>query len=164
MAAGAWKIFTRAKRLIGTGGAAMTSGGVTLGAGIFKMTLHRASASANLLKITNTGISTYASVTGEISQRGGYTTGGKALSPNAGKWTVGSSTKAIKFTMTTAGLVFSAASSALNNIKYAVIRTSSGAGAGKVVCFCTLSTAAFNVTSGNTMTIAPATNGFFQMA
>ena len=165
MAAGAWKVFTRAKRLIGTGGAAMTSGGVTLGAGVFKMTLHRASASANLLKITNTGISTYASVTGEISQRGGYTTGGKNLVPATGKWTVGASTKAIKFSMSTIGLVFSAgASSQLSNIKYACIRTSSGAGAGKVVCFCTLSTAAFNVTSGNTMTIAPATNGLFAMA
>lgn len=165
MSAGAWKIYTRAKRLIGTGGSAMTSGGVTLGAGVFKMTLHRASASANILKVSNGGVSTFASIPGEISARGGYTAGGKNIVPATGRWTVGSSTKAMKFTMSTVGLVFSAgASSQLSNIKYAVIRTSSGAGAGKVVCFCTLSTAAFNVTSGNTLTIQPATNGFFQMA
>jgi hypothetical protein len=142
----------------------MTAGGVTLGVGVFKMSLHRVSASANLLKITNGGISTFASVTGEISATGGYVAGGRNLVPATARWTVGASTKAMKFTYSTVGLVFTANAGNLTNIKYAVIRTSSGAGAGKVVCFSTLSTAAFTVTSGNTLTISPSGTGVFTMA
>jgi L-amino acid N-acyltransferase YncA len=70
----------------------------------------------------------------------------------------------MKFTYSTIGLVFTAIGGSLTNIKYAVIRTSSGAGAGKVVCFSTLSTAAFTVTVGNTITISPAATGVFAMA
>lgn len=163
-AAGAWKIYTRAKRIIGTGGNAMTANGITLGVGVFKLTLHRPSASANILRVTNGGISTFASVLGECSARGRYVAGGLALAPVTGRWTVGQSTKAMKFTYTTAGWVVTASGSTISNIKYAVIRTSSGAGAGKVVCFCTLTATAFNLTSPNTLTIIPDANGVFALA
>lgn len=153
MAAGTWKIFSKAKRYLG-------SGTITLGAGVFKMSLHRVSASANLAALA---ISTFASVTGEISARGGYAAGGRNIPPATGKWTTGASAKQMKFAYTTAGLVYTANGSALNNIKYAAIRNSTGAGAGKVLCFCTLSTAAFNVASPNTLTIAPATTGVFTL-
>lgn len=153
MAAGTWKVFGKAKRYIG-------NGTITLGAGVFKMSLHRASASAALLLLSTR--STFASIPGEISARGGYVAGGRNLLPATGTW--GSvSAKAFKFTYSTVGLVFTASGSALNNIKYAVIRNSTGAGAGKVLCFCTLSTAAFTVTSPNTLTIAPAANGVFTL-
>lgn len=157
MAVGTWKVFTRAKRLIGTGA-------ITLNAGVFKMCLCRASASANLLKVTNGGISTWASVTGEISAVGGYAANGRNLTPATGKWTVGASTKQMKWTGTTTGLIFTANGAALNNIKYAVLRNSTGSGAGKVVCYCTLSTAAFSISNGNTLTITPAATGIFTMA
>jgi hypothetical protein len=156
MAAGSWKIFTRAKRNLNT-----TNTPIHLD-GIFRMMLCRASASAGVLKYTNTGISTWASVGGEISARGGYAANGRSIP--AIKWTVGASTKQMKFSFTTAGLVFTASGSALNNIKYAVIRNSTGAGAGKVLCFCTLSTAAFSISSPNTLTILPAATGVFTMA
>jgi hypothetical protein len=164
MAAGVWKVYTRAKRIISTGGNAMTAGGITLGVGVFKMSLHRASASANILKVSNGGISTFASIGSEISARGGYAAGGKNLVPATGKLTVGASTRQMKFTMSAVGIIFSAATSALNNIKYAAIRTSSGAGAGKVFAFCTLSTAQFSVTSGNTLTIQPNALGLVTLA
>jgi len=154
MSAGAWEIYTRAKRSIG-------SGVITLGAGVLKMVLLRASASANILKVSNGGISTYGSVPGEISVTGGYATGGKALTPAGGKWTVGASTKQMKLSYTTAGVVWTGA---LNNIKYALIRNSTGAGAGKAICYCTLSTAAFGITNPNTLTISPAGTGVFTMA
>ena len=67
MAAGTWKVFRKAKRIMGTGPGVMTAGGITLGVGVFKMSLHRASASANLLNNAIGGISTFASVPGEIS-------------------------------------------------------------------------------------------------
>jgi hypothetical protein len=142
----------------------MTAGGITLGVGVFKLSLHRASASANILKITNGGISTFASVPGEISASGGYLAGGRNLLPATGYWTVGASTKQMKFTMSTTGLIFTASGSALNNIKYALIRTSSGAGAGKVVCFCTLSTAAFTISSPNMLAVVPNSSGIFTLA
>lgn len=153
MAAGTWKVFGKAKKYIG-------NGTITLGAGVFKMSLHRASASAALLLLSTR--STFASIPGEISARGGYVAGGRNLLPATGSW-VSVSAKAQKFTYSTVGLVFTASGSALNNIKYAVIRNSTGAGAGKVLCFCTLSTAAFTVTSPNTLTITPAANGVFTL-
>lgn len=155
MAAGTWKIYAKAKKYIG-------AGTITLGAGVFKMCLHRASASAAILALSTR--STWASIPGEISARGGYVAGGRNIGPATGKWTVGASAKQYKFTYTTSGLVFTASGSALNNIKYAIIRNSTGAGAGKVLCFCTLSTAAFTITSPNTLTISPAATGVFTLA
>jgi hypothetical protein len=164
MAVGAWKIYTKAKRKIGTGGNAMTAGGVTLGVGVFKMSLHTAGASASILKVTNGGISTFASIGSEIVAQGGYIAGGRNIVPATGQWTVGASAKQMKFTMTTAGLPFTASGAALSSIKYAAIRTSVSAAGGKVLCFCTLSTAAFSIASPNILTILPAATGIFTLA
>lgn len=155
MAAGTWKIYAKAKRYIG-------AGTITLGAGVFKMQLHRASASAAILVLSTR--STNASIPGEISAVGGYAANGRNLVPATAQWTTGTSTKQLKFTYSTIGLVFTGSGAALNNIKYALIRNSTGAGAGKLLCFCTLSTAAFTIASGNTLTIAPATTGVFALA
>ncbi len=155
MAAGTWKIFAKAKKYI-------VNNTITLGVGVFKMVLLRASASAKLLLLST--VSTYASVPGEISARGGYLAGGRNLVPATGQWTVGASAKQYKFTYSTIGLAFTASGSALNNIKYALIRNSTGAGAGKVLCYCTLSTAAFTISSPNVLTILPAATGVFTLA
>ncbi len=155
MAAGTWKIYAKAKQYMG-------NGTITLGAGVFKMSLHRASASAAILVLSTR--STFASIPGEISATGGYVAGGRNLLPATGSWAAGTSAKQIKFYYSTVGLIFTASGAALNNIKYALIRNSTGAGAGKVLCFCTLSTAAFTVASGNTLTIAPAATGVFTLA
>jgi hypothetical protein len=155
MAAGTWKIYAKAKKLIG-------AGTITLGAGVFKMELHRTSASAAILVLSTR--STNASIPAEISATGGYVAGGRNLPPATAKWTVGASARQYKFTYTTAGLVFTANGGALTNIRYALIRNSTGAGAGKVLCFCTLSTAAFTITTGNTLTISPAATGVFTLA
>lgn len=156
MAVGTWKVYTRAKRNMG-------GGAITLGAGVFKMSLHRKSASTNVANIVNAGISTFASVGSEISALGGYAANGRNVGPATGHWTVGASTKQMKFTFTTVGIVFTASGSALNNIKFAVIRNSTGAGAGKVVCYVTLSTTMFTISSPNTLTILPAATGIFTM-
>ena len=155
MAAGTWKLYAKAKKYIG-------AGTITLGAGVFKMQLHRTSASATILVLSTR--STNASIAGEISATGGYVAGGRNLVPATAKWTVGTSAKQYKFTYTTAGLVFTANGGPLTNVRYALLRNSTGAGAGKVLCFCTLSTAAFTVTTGNTLTIAPAATGVFTLA
>jgi hypothetical protein len=155
MAAGTWKIYAKAKQFLG-------NGTIVLGAGVFKMQLHRASASAAILVLSTR--STNASIPGEISAVGGYAANGRNLLPATGSWVVGTSARQYKFTYSTVGLIFTASGAALNNIKYALIRNSTGAGAGKLLCFCTLSTAAFTIASGNTLTIAPAATGVFTLA
>src|SRR5262245_20925375 len=151
MAAGTWKIYAKSKLF-------MTNNTITLGAGVFKMQLHRASASAAILVLSTR--STAASIPGEISALGGYAAGGRNIVPATGSWAVGASTKQYKFSYSTVGLVFTASGANLNNIKYALLKNS----AGKLLCYCTLSTAPFTITSPNTLTILPAATGVFTLA
>ena len=151
MAASAWQLYNKAKQSIG-------NGTITLGAGVFKMVLARSASNASTFTL-----STYASVTNEISATGGYVTGGKNLVPATGQWTVGASAKQMKFTMSTVGLAFTASGASLTNIKYAILRNSTGATAGKLLCFCQLSSSQFTVTSPNTLTVLPAATGIFTL-
>ena len=155
MAVGTWKIYAKAKFYLG-------NGTITLGAGVFKMSLHRTAASAAIVVLSTR--STFASIGNEISARGGYAVGGRNLVPATGSWVVGASAKQYKFTMSTIGIVFTASNSNLNQIRYALIRNSTGTTAGKVLCFCSLSSAEFNITSPNTLTILPAATGIFTLA
>jgi hypothetical protein len=151
MAASAWQLYNKAKQSIG-------NGTITLGAGVFKMVLARSASNASTFTL-----STYASVTNEISATGGYVTGGKDLVPATALWTVGASAKQMKFTMSTVGLAFTASGASLTNIKYAILRNSTGATAGRLLCFCQLSSSQFTVTSPNTLTVLPAATGIFTL-
>ena len=151
MAATAWQLYNKAKQSIG-------NGTITLGAGVFKMLLARTSSNC-----TTFTLSTYASITSEISATGGYTSGGKNLVPATAYWTSGTSAKQMKFTMSTVGLAFTASGASLTNIRFAILRNSTGAGAGKLLCFCALSSAQFTVTSPNTLTVLPAATGIFTL-
>jgi hypothetical protein len=151
MAASAWQLYNKAKQSIG-------NGTITLGAGVFKMVLATSASNASTFTL-----STYASVTNEISATGGYVTGGKNLVPATALWTVGASAKQYKFTMSSVGLAFTASGASLTNIKYAILRNSTGAGAGKLLCFCQLSSSQFTVTSPNTLTVLPAATGIFTL-
>jgi len=151
MAASAWQLYNKAKQSIG-------NGTITLGAGVFKMVLARSASNASTFTL-----STYASVTNEISATGGYVTGGKNLVPATAYWTVGASAKQMKFTMSTVGLAFTASGASLTNIKYAILRNSTGATAGRLLCFCQLSSSQFTVTSPNTLTVLPAATGIFTL-
>jgi len=151
MAASAWQLYNSAKKYIG-------NGTITLGAGVFKMLLSRTSSNASTFTL-----STYASVTAEISATGGYVTGGKNLVPATAQWTVGASAKQMKYTMSTVGIAFTASGASLTNIRYAVLRNSTGAAAGKLLCFCQLSSSQFTVASPNTLTVLPAATGIFTL-
>lgn len=147
MAASAWQLYNSGKRYIG-------NGTIELGVGNFKMAL--------LTSASNTStftLSTFASLTSEISATGGYVTGGKALSPATGQWTVGASAKQMKFTYSTVGVTFTASGAPLTNVKYAVIYQSGG----KLLCFCQLSSTQFTVASPNTLTVLPAATGVFTL-
>ena len=151
MAASAWQLYNKAKQSIG-------NGTITLGAGVFKMVLARSASNASTFTL-----SVYSQLTNEISATGGYVSGGKNLVPATAQWTVGASAKQYKFTMSTVGLAFTASGASLTNIKYAVLRNSTGAGAGRLLCFCQLSSTQFTVTSPNTLTVLPAATGIFTL-
>lgn len=154
MAATAWQLYNTAKRYIG-------NGTIELGAGNFKMALFRTSSNASTFTL-----STFGSLTSQISATGGYVTGGKALVPATGQWTTGASAKQMKFTYSTVGLTFTASGASLNNIRYAVITYGASAGvasARKLVCFCQLSSSQFTVSSPNTLTVLPAATGVFTL-
>jgi len=151
MAATAWQLYNKAKQYIG-------NGTITLGAGVFKMVLATSASNASTFTLT-----AYSQITNEIAATGGYVTGGKNLVPATAYWTVGASAKQMKFTMSTVGLAFTASGASLTNIKYAVLRNSTGAGAGRLLCFCQLSSSQFTVTSPNTLTVLPAATGIFTL-
>ena len=65
--------------------------------------------------------------------------------------------------MSSVGLAFTASGASLVNVRFAIIRNSTGAGAGKVLCFCRLSSSQFTVTSPNTLTVLPAATGIFTL-
>jgi hypothetical protein len=152
MAATAWQLYNSAKKYIG-------NGTITLGAGVFKMLLATSASNASTFTLT-----AYSQITNEIAATGGYTTGGKNLVPATAYWTVGASAKQMKFTMSTVGLAFTASGASLTNIKYAILRNSTGATAGRLLCFCQLSSSQFTVTSPNTLTVLPAATGIFTLA
>jgi hypothetical protein len=151
MAATAWQLYNSAKKYIG-------NGTITLGAGVFKMVLAQTASNASTFTL-----STYASVTNEVAAAGGYVTGGRNLVPATAQWTVGASAKQQKFSMSAVGLAFTASGASLVNIRYAILRNSTGAAAGKLLCFCQLSSTQFTVTSPNTLTVLPAATGIFTL-
>ena len=152
MAAQAWKIFAAAKRKIGRGE-------LTLHTGNFRMSLYRNSASGTITSLS--AISIKSSVAGEISATGGYAAGGKVIPGTT--WTQGASALQFRFSYTTIGLVFTASGASLKNIRYALIFKSASAGGGPAVCYCSLSSANFSITSPNTLTILPAATGVFTL-
>ena len=154
MAASAWQLYNEAKKYIG-------NGTIKLGAGVttkFYMQLHTSASNASTFTL-----STYAQLSAEVATAAGYVAGGRALVPATGQWVQGASAKQQKFTMSAVGLAFTASGANLVNVRYAILRNSTGSGAGKLLCFCQLSSAQFTVTSPNTLTVLPAATGIFTL-
>ena len=159
MAATAWQLYNSAKKYIG-------NGTITLGVQNFKMVLATAASNASTFTLSAYGGGgTLTSVTNEIAGSAGtngYIQGGRALVPATGKW-LNTSAKQMKFTMSSIGLAFTASGASLVDIKYAILRNSTGAAAGRLLCWCQLSSANFTVASPNTLTVLPAATGIFTL-
>lgn len=143
MAATAFQIYNKAKKYIG-------NGTIQLGTTALKLKLTKSGSNASTFTL-----STFASITNEISATGGYTAGGRAI-PSV-TWTVGASAKQYK--LGASSLIFTASGAALNNIKYAVI----GVSGGKCLCWSRLSSSQFTITSGQSLTVAFASTGIFTL-
>lgn len=146
MAASAWTVFDVAKHKIAVGS-------LNLSAGPFRMSLHRTSAST----LISGAITVFASIGDECSG-GGYS----ALTLSGVTWAAGTSAGVQKFDFTDP--VFTASASVLSAVRYAVVYKSTAASSGIPLIYAALSTAEFNVTTGNTLTVQLATTGAFTLA
>ena len=152
MAASAWSVFHTAKHKLGKNTA---SGGIQLSGSIFRMSLHRTACSANLVA---NAVSTFGSVS-FMASGGGVNVEGLTLS--AVTW-VSSAAGVQRFDCS--NKVYSPTSSALTSVRYAVIRMSSAAvTSGFPLCYAALSTTAFDVGAGSTLTVQMATTGIFTL-
>jgi hypothetical protein len=144
MAAGAWNVYSLAKKKIG-------NGSISLAATVYRMTLHTSASNA-----ATVSLGTIASVTGEIADGNGYSTSGKALTGEV--WTVGASATQYKFD--TDDAFWSANGGTIANIKFAVIWLSAASAGGRhLLCRSTLSTSQFSISSGNRLTITMNSSG-----
>lgn len=150
MAAGAWKVFNRAKKFIG-------NGTLSLSSTTFRMCLATSASnlktSASALPLINR-----TSLTGQVTSTLGCPVLGKALTGEV--WTATSaSSPTMKFDV--GDLTFTATTSAIANIKYAVIfLTGASAGAQKLLCYSTLTTSQItSLAIGNTLTVQMASGG-----
>lgn len=142
MAATAWAFYTKAKKKIG-------AGTIQLGTNVFKLQLHTSASNASVATL-----STAASVSNEVSNANGYTTGGKSLASPV--WTVSGTN--VKFDSNDP--LWTATGGNIANVKYGVIKNS----AGQAMCWSKLSTAQFTIAIGNTLTIQMASTGIFVLS
>jgi hypothetical protein len=147
MPATAWTFYNQAKKKIG-------NGTIQLDTGIWRMMLSQATSNASTATL-----SVKSQVTNEIAAQGGYAAGGKTMGSVV--WTIAGDPASVKWDA--ADLVFTASGANLSNIKFAVIRNSTGAAEGNLLCWSRLSTAQFSVTSTNTLTVQFATAGIFTL-
>lgn len=143
MAATAWSIYNLAKKYLG-------NGTIQLGVNVLKVQLHTSASNASTFTL-----STAASVSNEVSNGNGYTTGGKSLTSVV--WTVGASAKQYK--LDSADPVWTATGGNIANIKFAVIKNS----AGKAICWSRLTTSQFTLTTNNTLTLTMNASGIFTL-
>jgi len=154
MAAGAWKFWTESKvRLSGTSASA-----INLATGPFRMLLFDVTASATIATTTITIQSEIAVGSSEVSG-GRYVAGGITLSGVT--WASSGANAKWDFT----DPIWTASGSAMSNVKYAIIvRSVTALTSGFLLCYSTLSTAEFDVTVGNTLTVQLAAAGAFTLS
>lgn len=130
MAAGSYTLYNEAKKYLNTGS-------IDLDTNVLYDGLYKSTSNASTYTLSNTS-----ELTNPVAA-GGYT-GAKVLGTVA--VTQGTTAKQIKFDA--ADSIFTASSGNIGSIMYSVIYASGG----KLICWAKLSTAAFTVTSGNTLT------------
>lgn len=148
MAAQAFKLYNRAKRKLGAGTISLP--------GAYRIAL--VGSGSNFATAT---LSLLGSLTDQVTEANGYSSSGKALASEA--WTAGASAGQIKFDA--ADPVWTATGGAINSIKAAVIFASgASAGACHLLAYASLTSSAFNLSSGNTLTIQFNSSGIFTLA
>ena len=149
MAAAAWRLYAKAKEYIG-------DGTIQLGTQGLKMALFRGSSSVSTLTF-----STFSQLSTRQASGGAYVAGGKFLTPSAGTWTLSGST--VTFDYTSLGITFTASNSDISAVQYAVIYKDGASASAKLLCWSKLSSAPFDISDPNTLTVLPAATGVFTL-
>lgn len=142
MAATAWSLYTAAKKGLG-------NGTIQLGVNTLYIELYKGSSNASTATLIAGG-----SVTNEVTNGNGYTTGGKALTSVT--WT----TSGTGVVLSAASTIWTASGGNITSVQYAVIRNS----ADKLLCWSKLSTSVITVTQDNTLTVAMNATGVFALS
>lgn len=149
MSASAWSVYNKAKRKIG-------AATLSLASTAFRMSLFTSASNFNTATL-----STYASLTNEVSEANGYSSSGKALANE--NWTVGAS--AGQYRLDADDPFWSANGGTISNVKGAVIWLSgASAGARHLLCRSTLSSSQFSISAGNRLTIQLNASGIITLA
>ncbi len=149
MAAQAWKVYNKAKKSIG-------NATLNLAGTVWRISL--VTSASNFATFT---ISTFASLTNEIADGNGYSTSGKALTSEV--WTVGASAKQYKFDAD--DVIWTATGGNIASIKGAVIWQSGASTlARKLLCFASLTSTQFTLSTNNTLTIQMNASGILTLA
>ena len=146
MVAGVWKVYDTTRKKLG-------DGTLDLAGGIFYLTLHTPASNAATITLSSKG-----SLDNEITSGNGYSNSAMTLSLTS--WTsVAASTYRFDacdwFVSANGGTVPPSGS----DIQFGVIFQSGGA----LVCYSTLSTVAFNITTTNRLTVQLHASGVFQL-
>ena len=151
MAATAWAFYHEAKHKLCVG----DTSGFNLSADVFNIALFKTAATTPADDQT---LSLLSQISNECTG-GAYATGGKTLSNTS--WTT-TAMSVQKFDGD--DWVITASGSAITSVLFAAICNSLSAGGGYLLCYSQLSTAAFDVSSGNTLTIQMNAAGIFTLA
>lgn len=142
MAASAWVFYNKAKEYIG-------DGTIDLDTDVFKLALFTSASNA-----ATATLSTYGSLTNQVTSANGYALTGKSLVPT---WATGASASEMRWDAT--AVIWTASGGTISAVKYAVVHVSGG----QILCYSQLSTSAFDVTDTNTLTVTPSANGIFEL-
>ena len=151
MAATAWAFYHEAKHKLAVG----DTSGFNLSADIFRLALYKTAATAPADDKT---LSIQSQISNQCSG-GAYSAGGKTLSNTT--WTT-TATSVQKFDGD--DWIITASGSAISAVLFGVICNSIAATSGFLLCYSQLSTAAFDVTTGNTLTVQMNAAGVFTLA
>ena len=144
MAASAWVIFNTFKRY-------MADGTLDLDGDIFFLKLLKNVADLSAAKAT-----AWSQLTAnEVTALNGYSAGVTQLTGVT--WSIGASAGEMRFDST--AIKFSASGGAILSIRNAVLLASTG----ELVAYSQLSTADFSVSDGSSLTITPASTGYFEL-
>lgn len=148
MAAQAFKLYNRAIRKLGAGTIALP--------GAVRIAL--VGSAGNFATKT---LSLFGSQTDQVTEANGYSSSGKALASEV--WTAGTSAGQIKFDA--ADPIWTATGGAINSIKACVLFMSgTSAGLCHNLAYASLTSTAFNLSTGNTLTLQFNSSGIFTAA
>jgi len=144
MAAGTWTLYDKVRKKL-------INGTMDLNAGAWRMRMFKGQAAASV-SVSTLSLLSQIGVTNKAANMSSYPLVTFTVTAIAGsathKWTA-------------ANIVVTASGGDAASVQYAVIYNSLSALGGHVLAWCKLSTAAFTVTSGNTLTVTTPANGFF---